>query len=116
MAGARRNGPGTALAIPAQRHAMGMWGLWLVAENVVEPRSYALEHMFGSLRRPADGVQDLLQEAPRPRPYAADPSEDQISSLVRTRSTTAEVKSVVPAEPPRSGVLTPAPTVSSAAS
>ena len=47
---------------------------------------------------------------------AAQPRADQTSSLVRIRSTTAVVNSVVPAEPPRSNVLTPDATVSSAAS
>ena len=47
---------------------------------------------------------------------AAQPRADQTSSLVRIRSTTAVVNSVVPAEPPRSNVLTPEATVSSAAS
>jgi hypothetical protein len=42
-----------------------------------------------------------------------DPSEDQTSSLVAIRSMTASVNSVVPAWPPRSGVLMPAATVSS---
>lgn len=58
----------------------------------------------------------------RPPGATADPTParayraDQTSSLVRTRSTTASVKSVVPACPPRSDVRTPEPTVSSAAS
>jgi hypothetical protein len=47
---------------------------------------------------------------------AREPSDDQISSFVRTRSMTALVNSVVPAPPPRSGVFTPEPTASSAAS
>ncbi len=42
-----------------------------------------------------------------------EPSEDQTSSLVAIRSMTASVNSVVPAWPPRSGVLMPAATVSS---
>jgi hypothetical protein len=51
-----------------------------------------------------------------PREVAArgqEPSEDQTSSLVAIRSTTAPVNSVVPACPPRSGVFIPAATVSS---
>lgn len=63
-------------------------GGWLVAKNVVEQVSKSLEHMFDSLRTGADGLHDSLHGG-----YAADPSEDQISSFVRTRSTTAQVKS-----------------------
>ncbi len=48
------------------------------------------------------------------RTQAAEPNEDQTSSLVPTRSMTASVNSVVPAWPPRSGVLVPEPTVSRA--
>ena len=43
---------------------------------------------------------------------AHDPSDDHTSSLVRIRSRTASVNSVVPAWPPRSGVLVPAAIVS----
>lgn len=50
------------------------------------------------------------------RQLVAQPSADQTSSFVCTRSTTAVVNSVVPAEPPRSKVFTPAATASSAAS
>lgn len=72
---------------------MGMWS-GLVAEDVVEQVSKSLEHMFDSLRTATDGLQDPLQRAPRDRwLYAADPSDDQTSSFVRTRSITALVKS-----------------------
>jgi hypothetical protein len=63
MSGTRRNCAGTALTIPAQRNAMGMWGR-LVAENVVEQVSKSLEHMFDSLRTATDGLQDPLQKEP----------------------------------------------------
>jgi hypothetical protein len=91
---------------------------WVVAEDIVEPAQPGaqalfrrLEHMFASLRRGSDGMGLGLQVSLH---QAADPREDQISSLFRTRSITLSVNSVVPAWPPRSGVLTPAPTASSA--
>ena len=48
--------------------------------------------------------------------HAAEPSDDQTSILVATRLTTSVVNSLVPAAPPRSGVLIPDAIVSSAAS
>ena len=72
------------------------------------------EHMFGRVRVVSDGSM-AARSGSRSRPtYAADPSDDQTSILVRTRSMTAAVKSLVVVEPPRSGVFIPAPTVSSA--
>lgn len=61
-----------------------------------------------SVRRPEAGGRSLLQ--------TAGPSEAQTSIFVRIRSSTAVVNSVVPAPPPRSGVLVPDAIVSSAAS
>jgi hypothetical protein len=49
-------------------------------------------------------------------PQTEEPSDDQISTFVRTFSTTASVNSVVVAWPPRSNVLTPPAVVSSVAS
>ena len=85
------------------------------------------EHMFVRYERRRTECPIFLQffvqprktsrAAPWPRPRRlAQPSEDQTSRLVAIRSVTAVVKSVVPAEPPRSKVLTPEATVSSAAS
>ena len=51
-----------------------------------------------------------------PAPDGQAPSELQTSSLAAIRSRTAVVNSVVPAWPPRSGVLIPEATVSSAPS
>ena len=59
-------------------------------------------------RLPGSGATYPSRSAPQ------EPREDQTSSFVRTRSTTAVVNSVVPALPPRSGVLTPEASVSSA--
>jgi hypothetical protein len=59
---------------------------------------------------------DALDSARSGRPPSGriqEPIEDQTSSFVRTRSMTADVNSVVPAWPPRSGVLVPEATVSS---
>ena len=61
MPGPRGDHAGTALASPAQRPAMGVGGGRLVAENVVEPVLKSLEHMFGSVRRGPDALQDPLQ-------------------------------------------------------
>lgn len=105
------------------------------AQQRIEGPGESLEHMFASVRIGSDGrwvAQGNLHrsrscrgrraatgpgEAPRQpraalweRPY----SDDQISSFVRTRSITASVNSVVPAWPPRSGVLVPEAIVSSA--
>lgn len=78
------------------------------AQQRVEGPGRSLEHTFASVRIGSDGSgasQGILQVS-----Y----SDDQISSLVRTRSITASVNSVVPAWPPRSGVFVPEATVSSA--
>lgn len=108
--------------LEAQRTAMGM-GMGLlrvcrrISEHVVEravdelqPGAEAvrgrLEHMFVRVWQPPDGTATA--------DHVPVPSDDQTSSLVRSRSSTAVVNSVVPVWPPRSGVLTPAPTVSSA--
>lgn len=111
---------------------MGMWGHLVdrVAEHVVdeaqeatERRRSFVEHMFGRLSGRSDGTglaQGILQGSKKsPGNYGflrmgGIYSEDQISSFVRTRSTTASVNSVVPAWPPRSGVLVPEATVSRA--
>src|SRR5437763_2361700 len=61
-------------------------------------------------------LRGIAPSEPRARDYRPDPSDDHTSILVRIRATTSSVNSVVPAWPPRSVVLTPAPTVSSAAS
>src|SRR5450755_203799 len=58
---------------------------------------------------PSHSSNSLSNSCARPQ----HPSEDQTSSLVATRSTTAAVNSVVPAPPPRSGVLVPEAIVSS---
>jgi hypothetical protein len=143
--GRHRAGPPHALEPGRASVGMGeRWGLG-VAQHVVDQREQSpepffrsLEHMFVMLRPGPDGLHEPLQEAtarrrspafcePRPaaperssdprwRPIAQDPREDHTSSLVTMRSTTAEVNSVVPALPPRSGVLTPAAIVSSVAS
>jgi hypothetical protein len=79
-----------------------------------EPICRTAEHTFDRLRWASDGK--THGRAQRIAAYAADPSEDQMSTFVRMRSMTAVVKLVVPDEPPRSGVFIPDPTVSSAAS
>ena len=133
MRGAGSDRAGAALGLPAQRVSVGM-GEGLVnrvAEHVVEEAQQALEgpgrsveHMFVSVGWGSDGngaLQRILHDGATTRTKALQSStfrhsEDQISSFVRTRSTTASVNSVVPAWPPRSGVLIPDATVSSAAS
>jgi len=103
---------------------MGLRGSRLVAKKVIgepEPGAKAfgrrLEHMFVSLRTASDGIGGRGSAAPaRFRSYARDPREDQISSLVRARSTTSSVNSLVVALPCKSGVFRPAAIVSSAAS
>jgi hypothetical protein len=76
------------------------------------------EHMFVRLRSPADGTvacpnrRSRPTRPPPPAPYAAEPSDDHTSNLAAIRFTTSVVNSVVPAWPPRSGVLIPAATVS----
>jgi hypothetical protein len=114
--------------------------LWWIAEDVIEPVQQGakphfrrLEHMFVRLDRASDGTGNLqqdMQKRPatdvRAHSQAREPSvvpgEDErykdahTSSFVRSRSTTADVNSVVPACPPRSGVLHPDATVSSVAS
>jgi hypothetical protein len=72
----------------------------LVAQDVIEQVSKSVEHMFDRLKTDADGLQDVLQAEPGTpldastrRDYAVEPSDDQISSFVRIRSTTVFVKS-----------------------
>ncbi len=84
-----------------------------IAEHVVDQRQQSakpllrsLEHMFGRVDQAPD--RHRFESGGAREPY-----DDQASSLVRTRPTTAEVNSVVPAWPPRSGVLMPAAIVSS---
>jgi len=102
-----------------------------ITEDVVNQRHEgaeslcrSLEHMFVRLRLGSDGhgptdpfasgLAAALQSPGRNRaPGPQEPSEDQTSSLVRMRSKTAEVNSVLPACPPRSGVLVPEAIVSS---
>jgi hypothetical protein len=85
-----------------------------IAENVVNQRQEgaeslggSLEHMFVTVGAGADGsggLQRVLQEGGKPAPgrepsdpaRGQEPSEDQTSSFVRMRSTTAPVNSVVP--------------------
>lgn len=103
----------------------------IAAEKIVSrghpPRAKAAygnpEHMFVDyccartepLARPV-ALQPRRALLRRPTVQTPDPRLDQTSSLVRILSTTAEVNSAVPAAPPRSGVLMPEATVSSAAS
>jgi hypothetical protein len=93
-------------------------GLWWIAEDVIEPVQQGakahfrrLEHMFVRLDRASDGTGHLQQDMQKGA-Y----NDAHTSSFVRSRSTTADVNSVVPACPPRSGVLQPDATVSSVAS
>jgi len=74
------------------------------------------EHMFVRLEMGADGRGQKSAIFRAATPHRAGPREDHTSSFVAIRSTTAVVNWVVPAPPPRSGVFTPAATVSSAAS
>ena len=87
-----------------------------------------LEHMFDRLGSRSDGTGVLHEILHGKRPAGMGPagktpgdlplfahSDEDTSSLARTRSITLSVNSVVPAWPPRSGVLMPTPTVSSAA-
>jgi hypothetical protein len=81
------------------------------------------EHVFARVRPEVDGtgVKPATFVAPSSAgpggaAQCAGPRVDHTASLVCIRSTTPSVKAVVPAPPPRSGVLTPAATVSSAAS
>jgi hypothetical protein len=122
---ARRDRAGTSFAVPPQRDPVRVRRRCLgIAEHVVEVAQESLEafgtrleHMFDRVEMGSDG-----KEMPAGRgildrgAHAADPSEDQTSSFVRTRSTTAVVNSVVPLDPPRSGVFMPEATVSSTAS
>ena len=71
-------------------------------------RASALSKTGTYVRKPTGGSDGTGSEAASSCIRRADPSEDQTSSFVRTRSITS-VNSVVPAWPPRSGVLTPAP-------
>lgn len=110
----RVNGPPQQLAQRALGHAaIGRRG-----EHVFEkllprpdgrpPRSRTcVRDGAGPRNRPANAATDLARAAQR------EPSEDQISIFVRIFSTTASTNSVVPAEPPRSIVLTPPAVVSS---
>ena len=83
------------------------------AQQTVEALRTLSEHMFATLSGVSDGTRPVQRFLQGPRPaYNA----DHTSSLVRTRATTSSVNSVVPAWPPRSGVLIPAPTVSIAPS
>jgi hypothetical protein len=89
-------------------------GLIHASHPPAERLSGGAEHTFERVGEPSDGKNAWRREGAMVRVYAADPSEDQTSILVRTRSMTALVKSLVLLEPPRSGVLIPEPTVSSA--
>jgi hypothetical protein len=130
MRRARHHGAGAALPVDPDRPAVRVrCGRWFgVPEDVVKQRQQGaesltgcLEHMFVRLRLDADGSGPHHPSASRlagalgtpSNDGRQAPSEDQTSSLVRMRSTTAEVNSVVPAWPPRSGVFTPDATVSS---
>ena len=98
-----------------------------IAENVIEqaqpgaqsPRR-RLEHMFVRVGEASDGtgerVEPSLSASLRSSRHVGERKEGEALSLVRTRSTTTEVNSIVPAWPPRSGVLIPAAMVSSTAS
>ena len=131
MRRARRDHAGTALALPPQRRPVLMDPRRLrIAEDVVEAAQKRaktvrrhMEHMFERVERASDGTNSRVGGGWRcevvpglERSQAAEPSDDQTSIFVRIRSTTAVVNSVVPLDPPRSGVLIPEPTVSSAAS
>lgn len=121
MGGARRDRagppPGLDPHLPAVRVRHGR--RLRVAEDVVhqrhecaEPLDRTLEHMFVRVARGPDGTRWGRQAVPPTPASPQEPSDDQTSSLVRTRSTTADVNSVVPAWPPRSGVLIPEAIVS----
>src|SRR5205807_2373591 len=60
-----------------------------------EPADRRLEHMFERVGKSSDGTTLGLRPGARSSGtragYAADPSDDHTSSLVRTRSTTASV-------------------------
>jgi hypothetical protein len=131
--GRGRDAAGAAFSLPAQRPSVrvgraGIGAIGIrsrvrrrVAEDVVEAAQPGaqtqlrrLEHMFVRVERGADGTGP--REAVLRAAQAAEPSEDQTSSLFCTRSITASVNSVVLEWPPRSGVFSPEPTVSSAAS
>jgi hypothetical protein len=71
------------------------------------------EHVFGKLWVASDGTGGRCNGACRVRArYTLLPREPQTSIFVRTRSMTSVVNSVLPACPPRSGVLMPAATAS----
>ncbi len=119
--------PVTPVVAPSQRDAVRVRLLCdeRVAEYIVQgfvdashpaakPVSVGAEHMFVRVGEGSDGKAGRRERGPRRPTYAADPSDEEMSMLVRIRSMTALVKSPVLLDPPRSGVLIPEPTVSSA--